>query len=355
MNRRLQARARTITWGAIPVLAMTFLASCPTVPFTSIPLTVPYAAEGPGPTYNTLADYEGKKIVSISGEEEDKTTGNLNMTTVVVRTQLTLTQALTRWLLHDDTLVPIEQIFPPNMSQDEVQQHNQTEFTQSESAATLAAMSYLHRPTMVEIIGVLDDAAAHGIVRPGQRIVAVDSAPISAPGQVRELVQNKKPGDSIVLDLVDAHGAKESKTVTLGEHPETKKALLGITMGAVPADNLKVEYNLEDIGGPSAGLMFTLAVIDKLSPGELTGGKFIAGTGTIAEDGTVGPIGGIQHKVAAAAEAGAEVFLSPAANCKEAMLKQHDGLTVIKVNNLADAVTQLENYQAGREVTTCQK
>lgn len=103
--------------------------------------------------------------------------------------------------------------------------------------------------------------------------------------------------------------------MVLGKNPHTGKGLLGVILVSVPADGATIEYNLEDIGGPSAGLMFTLAVVDKLSPGELTGGKFIAGTGTISESGEVGPIGGITHKIRAAKDAGAEVFLTPAANC----------------------------------------
>lgn len=354
MNRRANSRSRTVALGAIPVLAMTFLASTPTVPFTNIRLTVPYAAEAPGPTYNVLGDYDGKQIVTISGTDVDQTSGHLNMTTVSVYSQLTLTQALSRWLFHDDTIVPIEQVFPPNLSEHEVQQQNQAAFTQSESSATLAAMRYLKRPTATEVVGVLDAAAAHGVLEPGDTIVSVDGAAITEPAQVRERVLARKPEENVTV-VVKRGEATESKQVKLGKHPETGQALLGITMGAVPADGTKVEYNLEDIGGPSAGLMFTLAVVDKLSPGELTGGKFIAGTGTIEEDGTVGPIGGIKHKVEAAADAGAEVFLAPAANCAEAMSKKHDGLTVLKVNTLEDAVKQLDAYNSGAPVTTCEK
>ncbi|WP_047241315.1 YlbL family protein [Corynebacterium epidermidicanis] len=338
---------------------MTYLATAPTVPFTSIPLTVPYAAESPGPTFNTLAEFEGKPIVAVTGTETDPTSGNLNMTTVSVYSQLTFAQALSRWLVHDDTLVPIEQIFPPNLSQTEVDHQNKVQFSQSESAATLAALEYLERPTAVEVVDIVPDSAAQSILMPGDRIVAFAGQPITEPSQVREKVLAGQPGDTVELSVVGAQATPETqpetKTLTLGKNPDTGNAFLGITMGAVAADGTKVEYNLKDIGGPSAGMMFSLAVVDKLSPGELTGGKFVAGTGTIEENGTVGPIGGIKHKVQAAADAGAEVFLAPSANCAEAMSKTHEGLTVLKVDTLAQAIDQLNAYNSGGEVVRCEK
>lgn len=345
MNRR----SKTVIWGAIPVLAFSYLISAPTVPFTDIPLTVPYAAEGPGPTYNTLSDYNGKPIVDISGAEVDPTDGNLNMTTVSVRSQMTLAQAMSRWLFSDDTLVPIESIFPPDMSQDEINQQNQIAFTDSESSATLAAYSYLGRPTVVEVADVMPDAPVKDLVTVGDQIVAIDDATIHSPTQLREVISAKNPGDSVKIGFAGG----EARQVTLGANPHTGKGFLGITMISAPADNAKIEYNLEDIGGPSAGLMFSLAVVDKLSPGSLTGGKFIAGTGTIDENGAVGPIGGITHKVRAAKEAGAEVFLAPAGNCAEAASAKVDGITLLKVSTIDDAVRQLEAYKSGDSATTC--
>ena len=345
MNRR----SRTVIWGAIPVVAFSYLISAPTVPFTDIPLTMPYAAEGPGPTYNTLADYEGKNIVDISGTEVDRTDGNLNMTTVSVRTQMTLAQAMSRWLLSDDTLVPIESIFPPDMSEEEITEQNQLAFTDSESSATLAAYSYLGRPTVVEVVEVMPEAPAKDLVMVGDQIVSIDDASVHSPTQLREMIAGKNPGDKVKIGF-SGGGQHE---VTLGENPHTGKGFLGITMTSVPADNTKIEYNLEDIGGPSAGLMFSLAVVDKLSPGSLTGGKFIAGTGTIDEAGAVGPIGGITHKVRAAKDAGAQVFLTPAANCAEAASAKVEGITLLKVGTLDEAVRQLDAYNTGGAPTTC--
>ena len=112
-------------------------------------------------------------------------------------------------------------------------------------------------------------------------------------------------------------------------------------------------YNLNDVGGPSAGMIFALAVIDKLSPGELTHGRTVAGTGTINEEGQVGPIGGISHKLAGARDAGVELFLAPAGNCAEVNRVDSGEMVVAKVATLDDAVKALDDFAAGHDVLTC--
>jgi PDZ domain-containing protein len=100
-------------------------------------------------------------------------------------------------------------------------------------------------------------------------------------------------------------------------------------------------------------LMFALAVVDKLSPGELTGGRFVAGTGAIDAAGDVSPIGGIPFKMRAAHDAGATVFLVPDENCTEAAATAPAGLQLIRVTGLGDAVTQLEALDGGAPPRSC--
>lgn len=351
--REVSHRSRTLIWGAVPVVLLTGLVSFETIPGTDIALTVPYAAEGPGPTFNTLGEVEGEDVVKISGTETDEVAGNLNMTTVSVRSGMTLPQVIGRWLTTGDTLVPLEQVFPPNLSPDEVRESNQIAFSTSEAAATVAAMNYLGLPVQVEVAGVLEGVAAEGLVETGDVIRSVDDTPVEEPGQVRSAILSKGPGDNVALEI---QRGDETRTVDieLGKHPgDAAVGFLGITMSSASATGVAVEYNLEDIGGPSAGMMFSLAVVDKLSPGELNGGRFVAGTGTIGEDGSVGPIGGIVHKVAAAEEIGAEAFLAPSANCAEAVSRDHGDLTVLKVDSLAEAIEQMDAFANGGDYTTC--
>ena len=350
VNRRL----RTVVWGAVPVVALAALVSLDHVPGTDHSLTVPYVAEGPGPSFDTLGEVDGQEVIELGGVEEEDTGGQLNMTTVAVRSQLTLAQALGRWLFSDDTLVPAEQVFPSDMTREEIDRSNQVAFSSSEAAATTAALTHLNRPLVVEVAGVLDDTSASGVVEEGDRLLAVDGRKVERPGAVRDAVLEHKPGDEVTLKLSRGGEEREEK-VTLGESPEDpERPLLGVLMGAASADGIEVDYNLQDIGGPSAGMIFSLAVIDKLTPGALTGGHFVAGTGTIDEDGSVGEIGGIEHKVRAARDLGAELFLAPAGNCSALAGQDTGDMTVAKVSNLDDAIDTMDDFAAGREVTTCE-
>ncbi|WP_295805496.1 PDZ domain-containing protein [uncultured Corynebacterium sp.] len=348
-------RLRTLTWGAIPVVLTGALLSVDRIPGTDITLTVPYAAEGPGPVVDTLGEVEGMQVVDVEAPETYQPTGQLNMTTVSVRTNMTMAQALGRWLFTDDTLVPIENIIPQGKTDEEVQEANQQAFTQSESAATVAAMDYLNEPVRIEVAQVLNDAPAAATLHDGDIITAVNSEPVTEPGEVQEKVRGLSPGDDVTLDIT-RDGKERTEKVTLGAHPEDKDIpLLGILMTSVPTEDITVDYNLQDIGGPSAGMMFTLAVIDKLSTEDLTGGVKVAGTGTIGEDGQVGPIGGIVHKVRASRDAGAQLFLSPAENCAEAISRDTGDMVVAKVHTLDDAITAMHDFAAGDEVETCAK
>lgn len=354
-STRASRRIRTLAWGAVPVLLLTALVSMDRIPGTDISLTVPYAAEGPGPMFDTLGSLEGTPVIEIDGAPVDDTTGELRMTTVSVRSNMTLAQALGRWLTTDDTLVPIEQVFPSNMSPEQIEQANRQAFTSSEAAATVAAMNHLGRPVEISVVDVLPDTAATGRIEAGDVIVAVDGQEVHQPGQVQEIVREKDPGEPVDLQLRRG-GEQVNEEIELGANPQNEQmAMLGVLMGSQPTDGLDVNFNLQDIGGPSAGMIFSLAVIDKLSPGELNSGRKVAGTGTISEGGDVGSIGGIEHKVRAAAADGVELFLAPAPNCAAALsgLGGDSDMVVAEVATLDDAITAMADFGAGREVHTC--
>lgn len=365
-------RVRTVAVGLFPVVALVALLAVPTVPGTDIDLTVPYAAEGEGPTFDTLGDVDGTPVVDITGTDAEldealaDSDGQLNMTTVAVRTQLSLAETMRRWLASDDTIVPVEQVIPSDSTPEEVARRNAAAFAASESNATVAAMGHLERPLETTVYEIAEDAPASGTLRDNDVITAVDGAEVTLPADVADAVAEFDPGESVELTV--RRGREEiTETVTLGEFPEDResdaaaedagesdRAYLGVTMVAQPAGDVQVRYNLKDIGGPSAGLMFSLAVVDKLSPGELSGGHFVAGTGTISAAGSVRPVGGITHKIAAAQDAGADVFLVPSGNCREALSRDYDGdIDLLSVDSLEDAVTGLEEYSDGGDPETC--
>ena len=346
-------RFSTVAWGAIPVAALTLLLSIDHIPGTDITLAVPYAAEGPGPMFNTLGDVDGEDVIDIEGTETDPVAGNLNMTTVSVRTNMTLPQAIGRWITTDDSIVPVSQILPPNLDEDQLREYNKAEFAASEGNATVAAMRYLGQPTRVIVHDLLEDSPSADALESGDELTAVDGNEVTQPSEVQDAVRAHAPGDELTVEISRGDETKEVR-ITLGENPHEKgEPMMGILMTSEPAGDVTVNYNLNDVGGPSAGMIFSLAVIDKLSPGQLNHGKFVAGTGTIAESGEVGPIGGITHKLAGARDAGVELFLAPEGNCDAVRTVDTGDMTVASVKNLDEAVAAMDDYAAGRSVHAC--
>lgn len=335
------------------MILLSCLVSLDRIPATNIDLAVPYAAEGPGPTYNTLGEIDGTEVVTVEGVPTYEVTGNLNMTTVSLRTHMTLSQILSRWLFSEDKVVPLETMIPPGRTPDEIKESNRVAFNTSEANATVAALKYLEMPVQVEIADVVPDSPAFGPLHQGDVITTVDSTPVTAPSEIQEIVKSKQPGTPLAISF-DRGGETKTEVVNLANNPQAQdQAFLGVLMRSEGVGGVNVKYNLEDVGGPSAGLMFSLAVVDKLSSDQINGGKFVAGTGTIQEDGTVGPIGGIAHKVRAAREAGAEVFLAPEKNCAEATSQENPGITILKVKNLEQAIDQMAAYEKGDNYQTC--
>ena len=177
------------------------------------------------------------------------------------------------------------------------------------------------------------------MLKAGDVITAVDGQPVT--------------GQASLTKLISAHPAGGTLTLTISRDGQTKQVQVGTwesgghpVMGVEIAEQYKfpfqVKISVGDIGGPSAGMMFALGIIDKLTNLDLTGGKFIAGTGEIEASGKVDPIGGIQQKMVGARDAGATVFLTPASNCADTKGAVPAGLRLVKVSTLTQAVTYLE-------------
>lgn len=314
---------------------------------------VPYVALGPGPTYDTLGQLNGKTVVAIEGQTTYPTAGQLNMTTVSVTDDITLFDALGKWVSGRYAIVPREEIFPPTKTEEQVEQENAKAFQDSETNAEAAALTFLRYPTKVVVNTVVAQAPADGKLQPGDELVAINGVQIATADGVREALAATKPGQQV--DVRYQRGATTgSVSLTLASHPDdAQRGFLGVGPANHPDVPFDITISLADVGGPSAGLMFALAIVDKLSPGELNSGKFVAGTGEIDSDGNVGAIGGIPFKMAAASEAGATVFLVPQGNCLEARQRTPEGLRLVKVATLADAVSSLESLHQGRDVPSC--
>jgi Lon-like protease len=316
---------------------------------TSLP--VPLVALGPGPTYDTLGDVNGSAVVTVDGLPTFPTTGHLNMTTVAVSDRLTFVDVLRAWASSGRQVVPRSQVFQPGKTDEQVREENSQQFATSETNAELAAMTELAIPTRVVVGAVVPDSPAAGALRVGDELVAVSGHSVASPAAVADALAGTSPGQNVTVTY-RRDGQERTADVALASSTDRAQGLLGVRPAVEPRTG-DIKISLGDIGGPSAGLMFALAVVDKLSPGDLTGGRFIAGTGAIDARGDVSPIGGIPFKMRAAHDAGATVFLVPDGNCAEAASTAPAGLELVKVSGLGDAVHQLEALDAGTPVAAC--
>lgn len=316
-------------------------------------VTVPFVSLGPGPTFDTLGEVDGKQVVQIEGTQTHPTTGHLNMTTVSQRDDLTLGEAITLWISGQEQLVPRDLVYPPGKSRDEVDKANNADFKNSEDSAEYAALGYLKYPEAVTVATVTGDGPSAGKLKPGDALDAVDRTPVATVEQFTALLKNTKPGQVVTIDFRRKNEPPGVAEITLGSNKDRDYGFMGVGVVDAPWASFSVNFNLANIGGPSAGLMFSLAVVDKLTTDDLAGSTFVAGTGTISVDGKVGPIGGITHKMAAARAAGATVFLVPAKNCVEAVSEIPSGLRLVKVETLSSAVDALRAMKAGAATPSC--
>jgi PDZ domain-containing protein len=322
---------------------------------------VPYVAMSPGPIENTLGNVDGKPIIKIDGRRTYPTKGQLDLTTVAVTSpdqKLDVVGVIAGWIDPSVAVVPRDYIYPPDQTPAQVQQQNAEQMETSQQSAIAAAMREVgvKVPAAVQVQAVVEKSPAVGRLKAADIIVAVDGTKTTSAQQVVDLVGKHKPGDRIRLSVRRADKPLDV-TITTGRSPDDpNRAFVGVQ----PLDGFDfpfpVTVNLgQDIGGPSAGTMFALAIVDKLTTDNLTGGKHIAGTGTIEADGKVGPIGGIQQKIAGAKRGGASTFLVPADNCAAAAGAPTDGIRLVRVATLHDAVTALEALRVNpkAQVASC--
>lgn len=334
--------------GLARLLVVFFVAIAVAAALAFIPL--PYAVMSPGPITNTLGTLDGTPVIEVSGAQTYPTQGELAFTTVRVSggpgSPITAYDLLAAWADSGASIVPEEQIFPPTSTREQIQQEGAAEMTNSQEVATAVAVraTGVDVPATVEVAQVVEGAPAAGRLLTGDVVLSVDGAPVTAPAVLRDAVQARAPGQSVEV-VVRRDGTEQSVTVPIGERDGVP--IIGILMAqrfAVPID---VTIHSGAVGGPSAGLMFSLAIYDVLTPGALVGDHVVAGTGAIASDGTVEPIGGIVQKLVGARAGGAGYFLAPTANCGEVVGQVPDGLQVIAVETFDQARAAVGKIAAG--------
>lgn len=323
--------------------------------FIAVSLPVPYVIESPGPVFNVLGSAGDGPLVSVSGAPTFDTTGQLDLTTVSQNggpgNRVLLTELVAATLRSTNAVVPRALLYPDGTTAAQVDADNTAQMAQSQDAAAIAALRHLNLPvTLTVTVGPIEPGSpADGQLKSDDRILSVDGTAVSTGEQVRTAVTKHKPGEVVVF-VVERAGSKVTVPLTTEASTDSGpvRAVVGFTPGVGYTSPVTVTIKLDDVGGPSAGLMFTLGIIDKLTAVQETGGKHIAGTGTMDENGKVGAIGGIRQKMAAARADGATIFLVPASNCDEALLQVPAGLQLVKVTDVNDALSGLAAAVSGQ-------
>ena len=316
---------------------------------------LPYVVYRPGPTLDVLGDVDGEPIIEVSGHASYDDDGQLRMTTVSVtqpEARVDLFTLLGAWLSRQDAVYPYASVYDDDTTAEENESEGAVQMVSSQDTATAVALhelGYDVEPDALEVISVNPGDPADGQLKPKDRLVKVDGQPVKTPDEAVQLIRGTPAGQAVTLDIV-----RQGRPATIRLVPTEVDGVprIGATLGPGYDFPFEVDVNVgPDIGGPSAGLMFSLAIYDTLTPGSLSGGETIAGTGEIAPGGEVGPIGGIQQKIAGARRDGAELFLVPADNCQDALGADRGDMRLVKVDTMHDAVEAVTAWTEDHDAT----
>lgn len=321
----------------------------------------PYVIEQPGPVFNTLGTdravgsgpaADAKPLISIPGRQTYPTAGSLDLLTVsLVGNPDQLPRWLdvvSAWFTPSKAVLPLDDVFPPGTTTQQSDSQNAALMVDSQQDAVAAALNDLgyHFPQAVAVKQVITGTPAEGVLKVGDEITAVGGKPVHGVQTLRDLLQAHGAGTPAQVGIVRAG---VPSTVSITPEKSGGQTVLGIGAGMDYSFPFDVKIQLDNVGGPSAGQMFALGIIDKLTPEKLNGGKRVAGTGTIDNEGNVGPIGGIRQKMYAARDEGhATYFLAPASNCDEVTGHIPSGLRVFAVKKLQDSLKALAAIRNGR-------
>jgi PDZ domain-containing protein len=334
-----------IGWGLV------FLAFAIVVVIAFLPST--YVIERPGPVFDTLGTTtvgdEKVPLIEVPGETTYDTSGSLDMLTVSIvgspDAPPNWLEIAGAWIDPSQAVVPIDAVYAQGQSLEESNEQGAVEMENSQKEAIAAALHHLgyEFDSELTVEQILEESPADGVLEPGDLIVSVDGEAFADVSALRGIIAEHGTGSPAeVTVLRDAKQLTLEVTPVLSDETTDAAPIIGVILSSEYDFPFDVEIQLDNVGGPSAGQMFALGIIDKLTPGELTGGESIAGTGTITASGEIGPIGGIRQKMYGAERAGADYFLAPADNCGEVDGHVPSGLQVFAVTTLDDSLAVLE-------------
>jgi PDZ domain-containing protein len=336
---------------AVPLLVALWIAAA------TRPL--PYVTYEPGLTLDVLAETNGNEIIQVEGHKTYRDDGELRMTTVYVSqpdAKVNLFELMHDWISGEDSVYPYQAVYQENTTTEQNQQEGAVEMVSSQDAATAVALDELGydvKPA-IEVLSVNDGAPADGRLEVRDIFLEVNGAKVASTDDVINAVQAAPAGHPV--DFLVRRGGKPTH-VRVTPTTTDGKPTIGIQFGTGFVFPFKVSVNIDpSIGGPSAGLMFSLAIYDTLTPGSLTDGEVIAGTGTMDGTGKVGPIGGIQQKIVGARDAGAKLFMVPPDNCADAAGAPNGDMRLVKATTMHSAVQSIEAWAKDHDadLPTCE-
>jgi PDZ domain-containing protein len=313
---------------------------------------LPYATYKPGGTLDVLGEDDNEaEIVQVLGHKTFRDDdGELRMTTVAVSPPqpkdargLSLVELLGTWLDSDDAVYPYLAVHPDDETEESSRREGAAQMASSQDFAVRVALVELGYdvPQVLKVASITEDAPADGVLQVDDRLLAVNGTSVSADPEVsddeelRTLIGAAPQGQPLRIKI---QRGEKTRTVSLTPKQEDGRQIIGILPGFDYDFPVEVSINISpDIGGPSAGLMFSLAVYDTLTPGSLPGDHVVAGTGEITPDGEVGPIGGIQQKIAGARQSGADLFLVPRDNCQDALGADNGDMRLVMATTMHEA------------------
>src|SRR5690625_4067095 len=312
----------------------------------------------PGPTVDVISDLAEVLDISITGTETFDHDGELRLTTVQVQGgegfPTWAFNILNAYFRADAAVTPVENVFPTDVSRDEITERNRQEMEASQRRAVVVALEYLDYevPTVLRIVGTVPESGAADVLQEDDVLLGINGTPVANFAELDAELGEVPGGDTVEVEIERAGEEVTVDVVSMAS--EDGDAQLGVLLDPDFEFPVDVEIFAQEIGGPSAGLIFSLGIVDLLTPGSLTGGEDIAGTGTIDLAGNVGPIGGIQQKLFGAAEAGAKWFLAPTNNCQD-FSTVPDGLEVIPVDTFDSAKLAVDAIASGQgsSLPTC--
>ena len=300
-----------------------------------------FAIAEPGPTFDTLSVVDDAPLLQISGAPVYDSTGELRLTTVsfsdASSRPFTVGRVIEAFFSPARSVSPAEAVFGTPEQQDDEEQASAQQWISSQEAATVSALEARGEvvPAVITVVGILEESNAVGLLAEGDVLTAANGAELISYSDLSRLLNSSMPGDEVTI-TVNRDGTPRDVTFDLIES-DGGQARMGIYVDPVFDLPIDVNVDIDRVGGPSAGMMFALAIMDRLSPEDELAGAKVAGTGEIEADGQVYPIGGIRHKLYGAREAGATYFLAPVENCPDVVGHVPEGLSVYAVDTLDDA------------------